>query len=117
EAVTILKDVAEQTVSDWKFVGGWQKVSLSATSDYFFQENAISKAALGASVNGFAAYLTNASAGDEVTFTIDGEQPTAIEAVEANAEVHPVEGAFVIGDKIVIVKDGKQFTAAGARIK
>lgn len=117
EAVTILKDVAEQTVSDWKFVGGWQKVSLSATSDYFFQENAISKAALGASVNGFAAYLTNASAGDDVTFTIDGEQPTAIEAVEANAEVHPVEGAFVIGDKIVIVKDGKQFTAAGARIK
>jgi pectin methylesterase-like acyl-CoA thioesterase len=117
EAVTILKDVAEQTVSDWKFVGGWQKVSLSATSDYFFQENAISKAALGASVNGFAAYLTNASAGDEVTFTIDGEQPTAIEAVEANAEVHPVEGAFVIGDKVVILKAGKQYNAAGARIK
>lgn len=43
--------------------------------------------------------------------------PTAVEVVEAAPEAKAAEGAFVIGDKVVIIKDGKQFTAAGARIK
>lgn len=44
--------------------------------------------------------------------------PTAIEVVEATAEAATAaEGAFVIDGKVVIVKEGKQFTAAGARIK
>ena len=44
--------------------------------------------------------------------------PTAIEVVEATAEAaNAAEGAFVIDGKVVIVKEGKQFTAAGARIK
>ena len=43
--------------------------------------------------------------------------PTAVEIVEAAPEAKAAEGAFVIGDKVVIIKDGKQFTAAGARIK
>ena len=45
------------------------------------------------------------------------EDPTAVEIVEAAPEAKVAEGAFVIGDKVVIIKDGKQFTAAGARIK
>jgi hypothetical protein len=45
-------------------------------------------------------------------------QETAVEIIEAAAEkAQAAEGAFVIDGKIVIVKDGKQFTAAGARIK
>jgi len=44
-------------------------------------------------------------------------QETAVEVVEAAPEAKAAEGAFVIGDKVVIIKDGKQFTAAGARIK
>ena len=44
--------------------------------------------------------------------------PTAIEVIEATAEAATAaEGAFVIDGKVVIVKEGKQFTAAGARIK
>ena len=45
------------------------------------------------------------------------EEATAVEVVEAATEAKAAEGAFVIGDKVVIIKDGKQFTAAGARIK
>ena len=45
------------------------------------------------------------------------EEATAVEVVEAATEAKVAEGAFVIGDKVVIIKDGKQFTAAGARIK
>ena len=45
------------------------------------------------------------------------EEATAVEVVEAAPEAKAAEGAFVIGDKVVIIKDGKQFTAAGARIK
>jgi len=44
-------------------------------------------------------------------------QETAVEIIEAAPEAKAAEGAFVIGDKVVIIKDGKQFTAAGARIK
>lgn len=44
-------------------------------------------------------------------------QETAVEVVEAAPEAKAAEGAFVIGGKVVIIKDGKQFTAAGARIK
>jgi hypothetical protein len=45
-------------------------------------------------------------------------QETAVEIIEAAAEkAQAAEGAFVIDGKVVIVKDGKQFTAAGARIK
>ena len=44
-------------------------------------------------------------------------QETAVEIVEAASEAKVAEGAFVIDGKVVIVKDGKQFTAAGARIK
>ena len=43
--------------------------------------------------------------------------PTAVEVVEAATEAKVAEGAFVIDGKVVIIKDGKQFTAAGARIK
>ena len=43
--------------------------------------------------------------------------PTAVEKVEASEEAKASEGAFVIDGKVVIVKEGKQFTAAGARIK
>ena len=43
--------------------------------------------------------------------------PTAVEVVEAAEEASQAEGAFVIDGRVVIVKDGKQFTAAGARIK
>ncbi len=43
--------------------------------------------------------------------------PTGVNIVEAAPEAKAAEGAFVIGDKVVIIKDGKQFTAAGARIK
>jgi len=45
-------------------------------------------------------------------------QETAVEIIEAAAEkAQAAEGTFVIDGKIVIIKDGKQFTAAGARIK
>ena len=43
--------------------------------------------------------------------------PTGVEVVEASEEAKAAEGAFVVDGKVVIVKDGKQFTAAGARIK
>ena len=45
------------------------------------------------------------------------EEATAVEVVEGAPEAKAAEGAFVIGDKVVIIKDGKQFTAAGTRIK
>ena len=43
--------------------------------------------------------------------------PTAVEIVEASEEAKAIEGAFVVDGKVVIVKNGKQYTAAGARIK
>ena len=45
------------------------------------------------------------------------KDPTAVEIVEADTEAKAAEGAFVIGGKVVILKAGKQFNAAGARIK
>ena len=45
------------------------------------------------------------------------KDPTAVEIVEAATEAKAAEGAFVIGGKVVIIKDGKQYNAAGARIK
>jgi pectin methylesterase-like acyl-CoA thioesterase len=42
---------------------------------------------------------------------------TAVEMVEASEKAKAAEGAFVVDGKVVIVKNGKQFTAAGARIK
>ena len=45
------------------------------------------------------------------------KDPTAVEIVEAATEAKAAEGAFVIDGKVVILKAGKQFNAAGARIK
>jgi len=45
------------------------------------------------------------------------KDPTAVEIVEAATEAKAAEGAFVIGGKVVILKAGKQYNAAGARIK
>ena len=44
-------------------------------------------------------------------------EETAVEVVEAATEADAAEGAFVVDGKVVIFKAGKQFTAAGARIK
>ena len=44
--------------------------------------------------------------------------PTAVENISANDNADAqANGAFVINGNVVIMKDGKQFTAAGARIK
>ena len=44
--------------------------------------------------------------------------PTAVENISANDNANAqANGAFVINGNVVIMKDGKQFTAAGARIK
>ena len=44
-------------------------------------------------------------------------QETAVEVVEAATEASQANGAFVINGNVVIMKDGKQFTAAGAQIR
>jgi len=45
-------------------------------------------------------------------------EPTSVEAVNAVTDGNQTsEGVFVVNGKVVIVKDGKQYTAAGARIK
>lgn len=42
----------------------------------------------------------------------------SVEAVNAVTDGNQtLEGVFVVNGKVVIVKDGKQYTAAGARIK
>ena len=42
----------------------------------------------------------------------------SVEAVNAVTDGNQTsEGVFVVNGKVVIVKDGKQYTAAGARIK
>ena len=42
---------------------------------------------------------------------------TGVKGVKASDGAAKADGAFVVDGRVVIVKDGKQFTAAGARIK
>lgn len=101
------------------YVGGTVPKSGVSATNYVVNSNNLYKVDSDVNIKPFRAYFTVAGESEaRLTLRIDGEDPTAINAVEA-AEANDgalKDGKYLIEGKIVLVKNGVKYGANGQKL-
>ena len=116
-AATVANPVA--TKSEASLKGAYTTTNITnAEKNYVLSNNEIfSVGTAGATINPYRAYiqLSGAGAARAIRFVVDG-QITGVDNVKAASETEVKDGKYLENGKIVIVKNGVKYNAAGAKL-
>ena len=115
EDATVVNAVVEQT-GDPKLVGTFVDTTVDTNAEYcyYIKNNQFWQGNTSFNVGSFRAYIeTNSNTGDaRLTIEVDGE--TAINTLKTLDEKQGLkDGKYLIGGKIIVVKEGKQYNVNG----
>lgn len=119
QGVVLSNDVAGTvTYGNVNFIGNYTASAVMSDGWFVLSDNSIKKVSgTGVTLNAFRAYFTTTAGAKGLTFTIDGDQTTAIEGIQDSdsvrlGEIYSITGARMNANNLgkgIYIRNGKKF--------